>query len=399
MMKQCRNCKTMLAAEDIFCKVCGTKYEEGQAIDSESSLFLKYAGYLDDESLFKVAWAKEQGIVKSDSPNEVESIYRMLALKGHQNSMFRYAMVLLNKGGSQEDAKKWLTLAASKGHVESINYLKMMMPDVQFEDPTSKQVTIINPTNPTEPVSGMSGEQVFAKLQNAVVEIYATDSAGAARASGFVVSSTGFIITNAHAVLNAQGEAYKTINVRHKGKFFDAKLLAVGKPSDGKNDSVDLAVLFSEGIKGSSVAEFGDSASCRNGQKVYLIGNSLGDGTCITSGIISDTQRAMPGLSYPYIMTDAAANQGNSGGPLVDENGKVIGVLVSGIQIAEGMNFAIPINTVKEFLSYIVNSIKLPPQALGELYTDAPSSMSVTDKIFSGLHIALDVIAFILSLI
>ena len=110
----------------------------------------------------------------------------------------------------------------------------------------------------------------------------------------------------------------------------------------------------------------------------------------------------MPGLSYTYIMTDAAANPGNSGGPLLNEQGEVIGVLVSGMDTAEGMNYAIPIDMVKEFFRYLSRQTRLGEDTLGRLA--APSNTPVTmsafsDNLFKGLHLVLDIVAFILSII
>lgn len=399
-MKQCQNCKATLSADAVFCTVCGTKYDPAQETAAENSIILKYSSYLDTESLYKIAWAKEQGIVKSELYNEAEIIYKMLALKGHKDSMFRYAMLLLQKNPIQlEDAQKWLSIAASQGHIESINYLKTAMPEVEYQPLAVKQEHVATePSNPPKQES-LSGEAVFEKLQTAVVEIYASDAKQMARSSGFIVTSTGFILTNAHAVLDRNKEPYKNITVRYNGKMLDAKLIAVGKPVDGKHDNVDLALLFAVGIKDCNVATLGDSSACKNGQKVYLIGNSLGNGTCITSGIISDAKRTMAGLSYPYIMTDAAANHGNSGGPLVDEKGEVIGVLVAGVQNAEGMNYAIPSAIVNDFLQYVISKTNLPQKVWGDLYPNTPETLSVREAIFSGVQLLLDVVALIVGLV
>ena len=396
-MKQCQKCKANLADDALFCTACGTKYGEEPKADESNSLFLKYSGYLDPEALFKVAWAKEKGIVKSEVPGEAETIYKMLALKGHQGSMFRYSMIQLEKDPpNTEEAVTWLRLAATQGHVESINYLKTSMPEV-LEEPEKKQEEVS--ALPVHREGELTGEEVFAKMQHSVVEIYAADNKTAARSSGFLVSASGFVLTNAHAVLDSNGEPYSTLRVLFDGKAYEGKLVAVGSPADGVHDNLDLALLFAVGIKDSAAAELGDSASCRNGQKVYLIGNSLGSGTCITSGIISDAQRAMPGLSYPYVMTDAAANHGNSGGPLVSKAGNVVGVLVAGVQNAEGMNYAIPINIAKDFLAFVSENLHLPPHIAGELGGgDAPTTMSTKDKIFEGIRLAVDVLAFIFSM-
>ena len=392
-------------AEDVFCGACGTKYDPQEEANG-SSLFLKYSGYLDNESLYNVALAKEQGIVKSDFVGETEALYRMLSLKGHLDSMYRYAMILLTKETPDPDlALIWLNKAASAGHIASKNYL-----DVNYGRsgvrPLSSTVTAAPAPVEITGSQVLSGSQIFASMKDSVVEIIAQDMNATARASGFVVASTGFIVTNAHAVLNDSGKLYKEIYVKQGDKAYEGVVLAVGKPADGEHDSIDLALLFAAGLKGARCATLGDSSACNNGDRVYLIGNSLGAGTCITSGIISDAARKMASLSYPYIMTDAAANHGNSGGPLLNEYGEVIGVLVAGIENAEGMNYAIPSNVLKEFLRYVISNMttktQLTASAFGELssLTQEPTKMAFQlSQLFTGIKLIVDAVALIIGII
>ena len=213
-----------------------------------------------------------------------------------------------------------------------------------------------------------SGDEIYEHAIGAVVEVYAMHpgSNWMSSASGFVVSEKGFILTNAHAVLDENGRLFEIVTVKTSKGQFSARVVAYGRPADGRHDNVDLCLLFAEGLRVSPNA-LGDSDALKNGQKVYLIGNSLGAGTCITSGIVSDKARAQSGLSYPYIMTDAAANHGNSGGPLFNEYGEVVGVLVAGIENAKGMNFAIPSNVAKQFLEYVISNSEMKYANLGEL--------------------------------
>lgn len=394
-MSKCKNCGAEMAQGDIFCRSCGTKHDpnQQQAAPEKSSLFLKYSGYLDTAALFNVACAKENGIVKSDFPNEAEVIYEHLAIKNHTESMFRYAMIQMNKQPpNKAEALKWLRLAAEKGHEPSNNYLKTHEPT-----PLKASVSSGNQGNV------LSGEDIYEAMQNAAVEIIAMENErSSARSSGFIISNNGFVITNAHAILDEHGNVCKNISVKLGDKVMPAAPVAFGAPADGRSDNLDIALLFIPGVKLTDHAVLGDSDSCRNGQKVYLIGNSLGSGICITSGIISDSTREMSGLSYPYIMTDAAANHGNSGGPLLNEQGEVIGVLVAGIENAEGMNYAIPINMVKGFLSYLMSQTKLDSKIMGDLlegYDQAATKSLFTDKLFTGIHLVVDIISFILSIL
>lgn len=205
----------------------------------------------------------------------------------------------------------------------------------------------------------MSGDQIYDNAIDGVVEIYASDGDGmGASSSGFVVSECGFVLTNAHAVLNENDQVFENITIKTIHGEYRGFVIAAGKPADGIHDSIDLCLLYVHGLN-VKPNPLGDVTKIRNGQKVYLIGNSLGSGTCITSGIISDKERAIEGLSYPYIMTDAAANPGNSGGPLYNEYGEIIGVLVAGIDGAKGMNYAIPADIVKLFLTFVVENTAL----------------------------------------
>ncbi len=270
-----------------------------------------------------------------------------------------------------------------------------------FSKVEAKPVAPAAPSAPAAPVAPakpnvLSGEEIYDKMQGVAVEIYVQNNTSAARASGFFITSTGLIITNAHAVLDSNGSLFPEIYVKVGDKYYRSLVLACGAPSNGKDDSLDIALIYSPDLKGSDIATLGDSSKLRNGQKVYLIGNSLGAGTCITSGIISDARRKMPGLSYPYIMTDAAANHGNSGGPLLNEMGDVIGVLVAGVENAKGMNYAIPINIVKEFITYVKSKTNLKRSILGEVYSlGLSSNMSTVSGPLRSVKFAFDVIEYI----
>lgn len=245
----------------------------------------------------------------------------------------------------------------------------------------------------------LSGEQIYDKAIASVVEINAKPSEGNGVfcASGFVISEIGLVITNAHAVIEENGQPCKKIYVKSADGVREAKIVALGGKEKGE---IDLCVLYVDGLR-ASACEFGDSSSLKNGQKVYLIGNSLGSGTCITSGIISDRERKMQSVPYPYIMTDAAANQGNSGGPLLDECGKTIGVLVAGVDGAKGMNYAIPSRIATSFIAHMVNNSDFRSANIKELSSYAKSYTQYADGtalLFGGVKLLVDVIEYIVSL-
>lgn len=158
--------------------------------------------------------------------------------------------------------------------------------------------------------------------------------------SGFVVSADGYIVTNNHVVSPGQrGAAVSSITVTFPDKTeYPAKLV-------GRDPTSDLAVLKIEG-KNLPFVKFGDSARTRVGDWVVAIGNPYGLGGTVTAGIVSALHRNINGgPSDRYIQTDASINQGNSGGPMFDMNGNVIGIntaIFSPTGGNIGIGFAIP---------------------------------------------------------
>lgn len=196
--------------------------------------------------------------------------------------------------------------------------------------------------------SGGDGASVFDKNINGILEITSKFSTCTSAGSGLLITKDGYAITNTHVVTN-NAVPCSNITVKIAGENVGARIIALGDNQGGLGSGVDLALLKLDRVPyKATVIELGDFDKVRIGQRVYVIGNSLGYGTCITNGIVSDKLRNVNGKML--LMTDCAVNGGNSGGPMFDENGVTIGVIVSGITAAEGMNFAIPISTVKDFI-------------------------------------------------
>jgi len=159
--------------------------------------------------------------------------------------------------------------------------------------------------------------------------------------SGTIIDSKGYILTNNHVV----GGAEKIGVTLWNGEIVE------GKPV-GSCTVHDTAVIRVN-KKDLPAAELGDSDKLRVGQKVYAIGNPFGlaGGPTVTSGVISSVNRTIEsrrGLLENLVQTDAAINPGNSGGPLVDLEGKVVGINTAIIPFAQGIGFAIPINSAKK---------------------------------------------------
>ena len=190
----------------------------------------------------------------------------------------------------------------------------------------------------------LDGADVYAKCINSVIEVRARRKNTIFSGSGFVIEG-GYAITNAHVVAEG-GTPAERIEAYACGKTFTAVIVEVGTKKFGD----DLALLKLAGAPAELKAvKFAEEDEIKNGQTLFVIGNSLGGGTCITSGIVSDRRRTLEGK--PRLMTDCAVNRGNSGGPVFDAYGCVVGTIVSVTTTAEGMNYAIPADVVKKFIS------------------------------------------------
>jgi serine protease Do len=184
--------------------------------------------------------------------------------------------------------------------------------------------------------------------------------------SGFVVDKAGYIITNFHVVEKAD-----TINVSFaSGDEYKAKVV-------GKDQGTDIALLKVETKKDLPVAKLGNSDGMTQGDWVLAIGSPFGLEQTVTAGIISATGRS--GSPYQrFLQTDAAINQGNSGGPLVNMAGEVVGVntaiLTSTGQNA-GVGFALPSNTAANIYNQLIKTGKVTRGAIGiEMQSDASSA-------------------------
>lgn len=175
--------------------------------------------------------------------------------------------------------------------------------------------------------------------------------------SGFIVSQEGLVLTNAHVVSGATSITVKLSDRRE----FTAKLL-------GADIQTDIAVLKIE-ARNLSAARLGDSKTARVGEWVLAIGSPYGFENTVTAGIISATSRALPESNYvPFIQTDAAVNPGNSGGPLINMKGEVIGInsqIYSRTGGYQGLSFAIPIEVVSKVQAQIVKTGKVERGRIG----------------------------------
>jgi S1-C subfamily serine protease len=188
--------------------------------------------------------------------------------------------------------------------------------------------------------------RVAETLRPAVVNLRGTRQRGDGSGSGILFTPDGFLLTNHHVI---QGQ--KRVRVRlNDGREASGRIV-------GADPWSDLAVVQAEAAD-FPFAAFGDSAQLRVGQLVVAIGSPFGFDSTVTAGVVSAlgrTLRSITGhLVDNVIQTDAALNPGNSGGPLVDSRGRVIGINTAVIRPAQGICFAIPINMAKHILPQLM---------------------------------------------
>ena len=231
--------------------------------------------------------------------------------------------------------------------------------------------------------------QVVERVLPSVVTVRSASLGGSTLGSGFIISTAGHVLTNDHVV----GEASGATVTFHDGSSAPATLV-------GRDPESDIAVLRVAATHAPPV-QFGDSESVRVGDTVLAIGSPLALANTVTSGIVSAVDRAVqagdPGGQVRYyaaIQTDAAVNQGNSGGPLVDAAGRVIGInsVIKSVSMSEteaaniGLAFAIPISHGKRVAQEIIDTGRARRTVIGaELERTARSGgdgvrlMSVAD--------------------
>ena len=251
-----------------------------------------------------------------------------------------------------DSSQSWIQLASTNGSMSVADIVKKVTPSVVGVQSTFSSSNGSN----NNPMNGYGGFFGYGSQGN-------SGSQGMTGVgTGIIMSKDGYIVTNAHVIYDDEygyGEASSVqIQMSDEETTYDARIVAYDKEADIAVLKIDADNL--------TAAEFGDSSSCEVGEMVVAIGNPLGlqFQNTVTCGIISalDRKVTINDNTMTLIQTDTAINNGNSGGPLINSSGQVIGInsakmssTYSGEATVEGIGFAIPMSEAKSIVDDLIN--------------------------------------------
>ncbi|MBR6044821.1 MAG: trypsin-like peptidase domain-containing protein [Ruminococcus sp.] len=270
-------------------------------------------------------------------------------------SIVGYSLVTGNKlvGSSDDSSSLSASASTSKSSASTEKKTDDTAKNVKRELPTIEQLA--------SPDDAMKIPDIVNKVSPSVVGISCMTSAGTAKGTGIIMTEDGYIITNAHVV-----EGARSISVLLPSSYSDesqasASDLTVEAELIGKDTQTDIAVLKINKT-GLTKAEFGKSSDLQVGEVAIVIGNPLGFelANSVTAGIISALDRTITveDRVMNTIQTDAAINNGNSGGPLINAYGQVVGITSAKVTntYGEGLGFAIPIDEAIPIIADLIQN-------------------------------------------
>ena len=264
---------------------------------------------------------------------------------------------------------------------------------VDFVSLTSYSETAVYAANKILP--SIVGIEITYNVNSSIFSMFGNSSSSTAKSSGsgIIISEDGYILTNNHVVDSESQNTYYDISEATSIKVtlskdnteYDAKIV-------GKDSQTDLAVLKIDAT-GLTAAEFADSDSVKIGEFAMAVGNPLDLGSTITCGVVSATNREVQdsdgNTTYTCIQTDAAINSGNSGGALVNSEGKVIGVNTLKVSSTgvEGIGFAIPINSTKTVINDLITYNKVRRPYIGVSGRDLDENTAKQHNLVQGVYV------------
>ncbi|MCQ2240537.1 S1C family serine protease [Treponema sp.] len=328
------SCKTVSQPESVYVPV---DYTEEDAVKDQIEYVLK----MSEKDVIRAVWRSKILV-----DNASENIDALAAFE----KCCENAANEMNKKIEEKDFFSALRIARSLSAV-SYSSPAMKMTETQVEDEAYRNV-------PGKGKSSGSKESVT-KLISGTVTVYVDKGikiqrgvgyADSVLGSGFFISKDGYIITNHHVIsdmVNKKYEGYSRLYI----KLADDPDTRIPAKVIGYDSTIDLALIKTE-VEAPYVFALGSSSDLSVGDKVYAIGSPLGLEKTLTSGIISSVDRQLFTAGTVF-QIDAAVNSGNSGGPLVDEQGRVQAVVFAGVANYQGLNFAIPVEYLKNELPFL----------------------------------------------
>jgi serine protease Do len=195
--------------------------------------------------------------------------------------------------------------------------------------------------------AGLSAVAIYKNNVGCVVNLSCLVNELVCLGTGIIISDTGYVLTNAHVIMELSENKDKIVNLSETimGSFYGGK------------DNYELEFVFADPQQDMAILKIIDEkvkavvfceSLLETGDKIFTIGNSKGEGMCILEGIVSDNYRKI--CNNEYLMISAPVTNGNSGGPVFNVNGQVVGMVTSGHKDTLAMNYAIPINVIKKFI-------------------------------------------------
>ncbi|HYP29168.1 MAG TPA: trypsin-like peptidase domain-containing protein [Blastocatellia bacterium] len=204
--------------------------------------------------------------------------------------------------------------------------------------------------------------EIAERINDVVVNVRSSSQLGENLGSGFIIDQKGIIVTNFHLISNSERRGPNSLEAPTAAKLAERVWVTLNDGRQfqasvkGYDEATDIAVLeIVPTGKPLPVAELGDSDTIRVGEWVVAVGNPLGLDHTVTVGIVSAKGRSAFGGQFDdYLQTDAAINPGNSGGPLVNTQGKIVGINTLVLERTQGLSFSIPVNTLKSILPQLL---------------------------------------------
>ena len=243
------------------------------------------------------------------------------------------------------------------------------------------------------------GIKVEYTVNNPMLAMFGQNSTSSATAtgSGIIISEDGYILTNNHVISTSSTDSSNSNSYYQISEASKITVTLFGDTTEyeasivGKDEETDLAVIKIDKT-GLTKAEFADSDSIKVGEFAMAVGNPVGMDSTVTCGIVSAVNREVTdsdGKTYTLIQTDAAINSGNSGGALVNSEGKVIGIntlKLSGTGI-EGIGFAIPINSTTDVTSQLIEYSKVKRPYIGITGMDLTEELASANNLVVGVYV------------